>query len=55
MILSRKDLREYLVADKIALGRKKSHPSPGDLIWKFEICMRYYEYYKNCPVMLGGG
>ena len=56
MILSKKDLCEYLEADKIALNRKKKHPGIMDLIWRFEICLRKYEYYKNVKydTILGG-
>ena len=55
MIHSKQDLRDYLEADKRALGRKKKRPGFTDLIWKFEICMRKLEYYTNCPTVLGGG
>lgn len=47
MINSKETLQEYLECDKIALG-KHGHPKViGDYIWKFEIVMRYCEYYKN--------
>lgn len=48
VIRSKKDLKEYLKADKIALGRKEKRPKYYDLIWKFERELRYCEYYKNC-------
>ena len=52
MITSRKELKEYLYADKIALGNAdKKHPSFFDLIWKYEISLRKCEYYSN----MGGG
>ena len=48
MILSRRDLTEYLNADKKALGRTKKKPDLFDLVWKFEIALRKNEYYVNC-------
>lgn len=48
MIQSKQDLKEYLQADKIALGRKSKRPAFSDLIWKFQISLRKNEYYKNC-------
>lgn len=51
MIESKKDLAEYLEADRLALHKKKKHPSLfGDEIWKFQIFLRKYEFYLN-----GGG
>lgn len=47
MIRTSLDLREYLLADKIALGRKSNKPSSSDFIWRFEISLRYLEYYHN--------
>lgn len=48
MIQSKADLKEYLYADKVALGKAmKKHPGVLDLIWKYEISLRYCEYYKN--------
>ncbi len=47
MIKTRQDLFEYLKADKAALGRKEIIPRFYDLIWKFEITLRFCEYYKN--------
>ena len=48
MICSKKDLKDYLDADRIALDRKRKSPSLFDLIWKFEISLRKNEYYNNC-------
>ena len=46
MITSKRDLKEYLLADKTALGNAdKKRPQIGDLIWKYEISLRYNEYY----------
>ena len=45
MIDSKSDLREYMERDRIALGKKKHPKIIGDYIWKFEILMRYCEYY----------
>ncbi len=48
MILNKADLDEYKEKDKKALGIMKKHPSLiGDTVWKFEIALRYHEYYKN--------
>lgn len=52
MIKSKKDLAEYLLMDKKALGivDEKKHPKlwgGGDDIWKFEILLRKCEFYKN--------
>lgn len=56
MIKNKKDLLEYLEADKIALGEKYSrHPRIfGNDIWKFEIVLRKYEYYKNVKTSIIG-
>lgn len=50
MIKSRKDLKDYLKQDKIALWKKnKRRPSPfGDAVWRFQILMRKTEYHVNC-------
>lgn len=48
MIRSKKDYRNYLIADKEALGRKRRSPSLFDEVWKFEILLRKYEYLLNC-------
>ena len=61
MIRNKNDLKEFLEADKIALGRKKRRPAFNDLIWKYEILLRKCEYYQNVssrnPIykLLGGG
>lgn len=47
MIMSKEDLREYLERDKKSLGRKSDKPAHSDVIWKFEILLRKYEYYYN--------
>lgn len=48
MIKSKKDLYEYMEADKIHLGYTKKKPSFfKDEIWKFEIALRKREYYEN--------
>lgn len=50
MITSKKELKEFLQADKIALGIKKSKPSIipfKDVIWKYQIIYRKYEYARN--------
>ena len=48
MITSKAELKEYLNADKLALGRRMSSPSFYDFIWRFEIALRKEEYYHNC-------
>lgn len=48
MISNREDLIDYLNADRIALGRKNSHPKWNDLIYRYEILLRKCEYYENC-------
>ena len=47
MITTKSELIEYLEADKTALGRKKKHPSLFDVVWQYEISLRYCEYYSN--------
>lgn len=47
MIQSKNDLKEFMAADKKALGRKTSRPSFNDVIWKYEIFLRKCEYYQN--------
>lgn len=48
MILSKKDYKDYLIADKLALGRKEKRPKYQDLIWRYEILLRQCEYIQNC-------
>ncbi|MDA1475780.1 serine O-acetyltransferase [Bacillus changyiensis] len=48
MISTKKELHYYLEQDKKSLGI--SHRKPrllGDDIWKYQICLRKYEYYAN--------
>lgn len=49
MIKTKADLKEYLLKDKFALGKKKRKcPLPFvDDVWKFEIFLRKHEYYLN--------
>ena len=49
MITSKKELKEFLRWDAIALGYKQdAKPSLfSDEIWKFQIYLRKYEYYAN--------
>lgn len=50
MITTRAELREYLEADRKALGFTKAHPSPlpyADIVWKFQRLYRRYEYARN--------
>ncbi|MBQ9210882.1 MAG: hypothetical protein IJ153_04210 [Clostridia bacterium] len=48
MITSKAILKEYLEADRVALGIKNIFPAIliKDVL-KFEISLRYYEYYVN--------
>ncbi len=56
MIKSKKELKEYLLEDKINLGFKKNdYPIIGKEIWKFQISLRYLEYYTNVSKIPGGG
>lgn len=48
MIETKEDLKFYLEADKIALGKSYTKPKWfSDHIWKFQIILRKYEYYSN--------
>ena len=48
MIESKKDLKEYLEADKVSLDISRKKPKLfGDYLWKFEIILRKHEYYLN--------
>ncbi len=47
MISNKKELNEYLLADKVANGRKKKKPRTTDYIWRFLIALRNYEYHQN--------
>lgn len=47
MINSKKELREYLAADKFALKRTGHFPQFNDLIWQYQIALRKSEYYQN--------
>ena len=55
MIKSRKDLKYYLMCDKVALMVPNSKKRPGffDVIWKYEIALRKSEYYLNCASGIG--
>ncbi len=49
MIMCKKDLKEYIYQDKLALGITKRLPCViGDEIWKYEILLRKTEYAVNC-------
>lgn len=51
MITDKNSLYEYLEADRTALGiTRKKPPLFGYEVWKYEIALRYMEYYKNVPV-----
>ena len=55
MINSKKDYKNYLYMDKVALGKEYKKPKlVGDEIWKFEILMRKTEYYTNCSKTILG-
>lgn len=48
MIQTYDELKEYLICDKRALGIKRKVPRPfTDEIWKYEICLRIYEFFLN--------
>ena len=48
MIKNKDEYKDYLLADKKALGRKKNSPAINDYIWRYEILLRKCEYYQNC-------
>lgn len=48
MIENRQDLKEYLDADRLVVGNGHNHPRPfSDYTWKYLICLRKLEYFKN--------
>lgn len=47
MIQNKRDLFDYLEADRIALGRTTEKPKLKDIIWKYEIALHKVEYYTN--------
>lgn len=48
MITNKKELKDYLEADRVALGYTTKRPSLfGQDVWKFQIALRYYEYSYN--------
>jgi serine O-acetyltransferase len=48
MIRSKEDLEFYLEADRIALGKERKHPKLlGDEVWRFQIALRRFEFYRN--------
>lgn len=51
MIHSKEEYKEYLQADKRALGITRKRPKFfADEIWKFERALRKYEYYHNLNI-----
>lgn len=48
MIRSKQEYREYLEADRLALGREHGFNQRWDEVWKFQILLRKVEYYMNC-------
>lgn len=55
MIQNKKDLFDYLEADRISLGRTTEKPKLQDIIWKYEIALRKVEYYTNVKNIFMGG
>ena len=47
MIQTKEDLKEYLKCDKEHLGIKYLRSKWNDEVWKFEIALRFHEYYYN--------
>lgn len=47
MIKTKKDLKYYLEQDRLNLRRLAKKPAWNDDIWKYEIVLRYHEYYYN--------
>ena len=54
MITNRNILQEYLEEDKKALRINKNRPGRYDIIWKYEIALRYNEYHFNVRNNRGG-
>lgn len=53
MITNKKELMEYLEADRIALGiTRKRPPIFGQEVWKYERALRKVEYYQNAGGVL---
>ena len=54
MIKNKADLRRYLAMDRYALGRERKRPALfGAYGYKFQLTLRYHEYYYN--LVSGGG
>jgi len=47
MIKTKEDLKYYLEQDRLALHQNKKKPSSSDEVWKYQIILRYHEYYHN--------
>ena len=48
MIKTKEDLLYYLEQDKINLRKQnQKKPNKFDIVWKYEIILRYHEYYFN--------
>ena len=47
MIKTKEDLSYYLEQDRLNLKINKKKPTKYDIIWKYEIILRYHEYYHN--------
>ncbi|VBB39420.1 hypothetical protein TRIP_E190338 [uncultured Spirochaetota bacterium] len=52
IITNFKDFKDYLLADKHALGRLVNYQKITDFILKYEILLRRCEYYCNCPSVI---
>jgi len=49
VITSKKDLKYYLEADRLSLGKTRKNPRLlGDEVWRFQRTLRKLEYYMNC-------
>ena len=49
MINSKEDLIRFLNEDRISLGKQYKKPKfLSDEVWRFQIALRYREYYSNC-------
>lgn len=47
LITSKDDLREYLEADRKALGLNNKRPKLSQFVYSFEYSLRHLEYYTN--------
>lgn len=54
MISTKQEYLEYLERDRIALGYRRRHPLPHEVIWRFQRMLRKAEYHWNCSHSVPG-